>query len=64
MPSLDNSKPSFNHALLCRTLGTIISPRNLILLVLLTFIAATSQVTPASACPEGYRPCGNYCCGG
>jgi hypothetical protein len=64
MSGPDNSKFSFRYALTCGTLGILISPRNLLLLLLLTFVAATSQATPASACPAGYQPCGNYCCGG
>jgi hypothetical protein len=37
--------------------------RNRILLVCL-FLTCIVQATPASACPDGYRPCGKYCCGG
>jgi len=34
------------------------------LLFALLLIAGTLQTTPSSACPAGYRSCGNYCCGG
>jgi hypothetical protein len=25
--------------------------------------AVVFTATPAAACPEGYRPCGDFCCG-
>jgi hypothetical protein len=29
---------------------------------LLVLLVIGSAVSPASACPSGYHPCGNYCC--
>lgn len=36
--------------------------RNRILLLSLLLAFCALQVTPAAACPGGYRPCGSYCC--
>jgi hypothetical protein len=33
-----------------------------ILALLAALLATTCVVTPASACPNGYFPCGNACC--
>ena len=39
--------------------------RTLILILSLLSAAAVFTATPAAAaCPEGYRPCGDFCCGG
>ena len=37
--------------------------RNLILILSLLSAVAVMSATPAAACPEGYRPCGDFCCG-
>lgn len=37
--------------------------RTLILILSLFSAAALLPATPAAACPEGYRPCGDFCCG-
>jgi hypothetical protein len=33
-----------------------------VLLLALLLAAALLPITPAQACPDGYRMCGNYCC--
>jgi len=34
------------------------------IILILTFMSAAAVfATPAAACPEGYRPCGDFCCG-
>jgi hypothetical protein len=38
--------------------------RTLILFLSLISAAMMFAATPAAACPEGYHPCGDFCCGG
>jgi hypothetical protein len=33
-----------------------------VLLLALLLASALLPITPAQACPDGYRMCGNYCC--
>lgn len=35
------------------------------LILILSFLSAAAVMTasPAAACPEGYVPCGDFCCG-
>jgi hypothetical protein len=37
--------------------------RTIIALLSFVLAAAVFTTTPAAACPEGYRPCGDFCCG-
>ena len=38
--------------------------RKHIILIVLLLSGLIVQSGAASACPNGYRPCGSYCCGG
>jgi hypothetical protein len=37
--------------------------RTIVLILSLLSAAAVLAATPAAACPEGYQPCGDFCCG-
>jgi hypothetical protein len=37
--------------------------RTLIVILSLLSAAVVISATPAAACPAGYRPCGDFCCG-
>lgn len=37
--------------------------RTLILIPSLLSAIAVLSATPAAACPQGYQPCGDFCCG-
>lgn len=37
--------------------------RTIVFILSLLSAAAVFTATPAAACPEGYRPCGDFCCG-
>lgn len=37
--------------------------RKLVLFLSLLAGLAALAATPAAACPEGYKPCGDFCCG-